>query len=623
MGKPLPVLQDFFPHDTIRPGQARALEMLEHNDRKMLLEIPTGGGKTPVGMCVLNADSAAGNGPLFYITPTKQQAEQVVKNYANGNVVSIVGRADYPCLYAEDHGKAMDAEKVPCHSICAAGKCGHQVSQGDGTVKEDGARPCPYYQAKYEALVKAREGGIVVTTTAFFLINRMFVSGWRDMEPGRVVIDEVHKLASIARRTFEHAVTDHHLFRVADLIEPFAPDDAEAVRRVAKRVYSIAAKRPTEHPTLLEEKEIEGLLHIFDGFDYGKLEQHVREAVRSGAIDPMRDCEELKALETVTRSIPRFIRSLAFATASNTEKKRALNYVLVTYHQEKEEGEGADGRKAKTTLTVKSYFVAPLIKKACGQNVVGYSATICSQRGDSNPRVIKSETGLDLPFAGIPSAFPPENTRIFMPKDTPDLAYSRASRDDPRKALKMMAEAVKALADKGLRSLVVVVKEDERQKMLVRLNEMGLTVITYGTHGTGVKAKEAARRFANGDGQVLLGTAGQYAEGIDLPRGLAPVIHFLRPGYQRKDDPEAEFEKRTLSESQLWALKTWRVMVEALQVRGRNIRQHDDKGVCIFYSQQFRKFLRGSLPEWLDNDTVYRGQDTLKQAVEETVKLMT
>lgn len=608
MGKRLPILQDHFPHPEIRPRQAQALRILEANERRLLLEMPTGEGKTAVGMAVLKAQSAAGEGPNYYITPTKAQAEQVMKAYGGGDVVSVVGRAEYPCLYYEDQGDmTVNAEESPCYYL----KCGHRVNQADGTVEEPGFKPCPYYQAKYEAKQKALAGGIVVTSTAFFLLNRMFVEGWRDMEPARVVVDEMHKLAPIARRAFEHKVSDHHLFRVADLVEPLNPSTAMAVRRVAKKAYALAAKRPSSRPSLLAEDEIAELLATFREFDYNALKGQIRQAVREGRIDPAKDRDELKALETVTRSIPRFIRSLEFAT--DTEKHHPLNFVLVTYHQEDGEADDADRRKAKTTLTVKSYFVAPLIRKVCGQNVVGMSATI------GNPRVIGFETGLELPYEGVESTFPPENARVFMPTDTPDLSFSKRSRDDPRKAMKMMAEAVKALAEKGLRSLVVVVSEEERQKMLVRMNDLGLKVVTY---GDGVKAKEAARRFSGGEGQVLLGTAGQYAEGIDLPRGTAPVIHFLRPGYQRPDDPEAQFEERRFGQSQLWGLRNWRVMVEALQVRGRNIRHADDMGACIFYSQQFRSFLRGSLPKWLNNDTVYKGQLTLAQAVDETVKLL-
>jgi len=61
-------------------------------------------------------------------------------------------------------------------------------------------------------------------------------------------------------------------------------------------------------------------------------------------------------------------------------------------------------------------------------------------------------------------------------------------------------------------------------------------------------------------------------------------------------------------------------MVEALQVRGRNIRSGEDLGVTFFISQQFRRFLPAILPEWLRN--AYRGEQKLEKCIEETKKLL-
>ena len=69
-----------------------------------------------------------------------------------------------------------------------------------------------------------------------------------------------------------------------------------------------------------------------------------------------------------------------------------------------------------------------------------------------------------------------------------------------------------------------------------------------------------------------------------------------------------------------WRLWNWRVMIEALQVRGRNIRGPQDLGVTFFISEQFRRFLFASLPEWLQ--PAYRGEHTFEEAVTETEELL-
>ena len=118
----------------------------------------------------------------------------------------------------------------------------------------------------------------------------------------------------------------------------------------------------------------------------------------------------------------------------------------------------------------------------------------------------------------------------------------------------------------------------------------------------------------------MVGTSANYSEGVDLPQQTAPVIFFLRPGYPRPDSPESQFEDRRFTNGQAWALRNWRVMIEALQVRGRNIRSTEDLGVCFFISQGFRRFLYPSLPDWLK--PAYKNDKTMDQAVKEAVKLL-
>ena len=81
-----------------------------------------------------------------------------------------------------------------------------------------------------------------------------------------------------------------------------------------------------------------------------------------------------------------------------------------------------------------------------------------------------------------------------------------------------------------------------------------------------------------------------------------------------------QFEERRFSHGHCWALWRWRVMIQALQVRGRNIRTEDDMGVCIFVSQQFRKFLYTSLPEWLKS--AYEGKKSMEEVIADTIKML-
>lgn len=262
-------------------------------------------------------------------------------------------------------------------------------------------------------------------------------------------------------------------------------------------------------------------------------------------------------------------------------------------------------------LIIRCYYVAPLIKKILSPFTVAFSATI------GNKEIFGFETGIwerrkRPAFLSLPSLFPVDNTRVYLPTDTPNLAEEARRSGDLPKVLRQIAKACKRLAQKGYRSLVVTISNAEREKFLTIAAEENLDVISY---GNGITPKQAALVFRDENkGDVLVGTAANYAEGLDLPKQTAPVIFFLRPGYPNPDEPGTIFEERRWG-SQRWALWNWRVMQQVLQVRGRNVRSRSDVGVCFFISQQFRRILFAALPDWLKK--AYRRDMTLKECLED------
>lgn len=596
-----------FPYSDPRVLQKQALQLIADSQKGVLLEIPTGEGKTGIGLAVLRAMADKGQGPFFYVTPTKTQVDQVMAVAGNG-VQKVLGRTEYSCLYYEDRDvPGVSAEASPCHSL----KCGHRLDPETGQPEVEGLVPCPYLQAKWQAMQESTNGGIIVCTTAFFLTNRLMVPAWRDVEPACVVVDEAHRLAKTARGVFEYTVTDYHLKRAAELLVQLDRKSAKKVKDFRAAFMRVARKRSAQTPSLLKEEEIESLVGRLDDFDSDALLKKLRDAVEAGKIDPLAQKEELKLLENLSRNIPRLVRSLRYAMEG--DGRRPLNYVVAFYYKKDDPEFQGTKKKARYFLTIKSYFVVPVIKKALGQQLtVAYSATI----GD--PSIIKFEAGINLPFQSFSSGFSVGHTRIFVPSDCQNLATKTRRRQDLNHTLRRIAETAKQFSKAGHRSLVVVVSEAERQQFLRYTEEAGLEVVSYS--GNGMTARQAAAAFVAGQGQALVGTAAQYGEGVDLPRGIAPIIFFLRPGYQRPTDPEVQFEERRFSEGQCWALWNWRVMIEALQVRGRNIRTARDLGVCFFMSQQFRRFLYPALPEWLK--PAYNAGLTMEQAVGETMKLL-
>ena len=598
----LPILGQL-PYSSFRPVQEEALELALNSLNGFTLEIPTGEGKAGIGIALALKALADGK-TAFYVVPTKQLVDQICREFPR-ITHAVYGRAEYECLYYHGSDKSVSAAESPCYML----KCPHRVNQETGETQDPTVEPCPYYLAKHRGLQAADTGKIIVCTTAFFLMNRLLVGGW-NMENVFVVFDEGHGIAEDARGIFEHNLTDYHLKQAIAALETVCPDEAQKLQGFLTTFSDLARAKLSDRSKLLTEDETARLLSTLRGFDNAEAEAAIRDALQSGVLDPVENREVVKTLETAVRGIPRFLRSLQFALPKDGHNP--LNYVVAFWYKRDAEDPKTQRRRVEYCLSIKTYFVAPLIRKAAGDEVIAMSATI------GEPRIFGFETGLTMPHQAFTSSFDVKRTRIYMPSDTPNLSHRKAGNDGQRKAEKQLVETAVTFKASAIRSLIVVVSEEERLRISERARKAGLVPMTYGAGGT---ARQISQRFKSGEGDVLIGTFAQYGEGTDLPGSIAQAILVLRPGYQRPDDPMTQFELRRFTQSHCWSLWNYRVMQQALQVRGRNIRTLEDCGVTIFFSQQFSSFLYGSLPEWLK--PAYVGKKPLEQCIQDALNLLT
>ncbi len=599
---PLPLgleqLLNHFPYGKypeLRPAQRQAFELIANHPGSLTLELPTGSGKTEIGLTNLRALAATADGPLFYIAPNKTLVDGVHRSSPD-TTVAVYGRREYDCLYYGPDVRYR-ADEVPCLSLRG---CGHRVDQTTGETKEPGVTPCPYLQAK----LATKQPKIVVCTTAFFLYNRLFA---RNPVPlGGVVVDEAHRIASTFRSALSYDISDWHLRRVIALLTRIGADDqASTVEAFLKAMVRILRRKSSASPTLLEHEELEELAAILQRIDANDIQKRIGDALHQGKIDAEAERTVLQQLETIAFNLRRYVFSLEYALPGDGRKP--LNYVTYAYSQFQPSGQ----EKVQYRLVVRAYHVAPLVSRLLPANTLAYSATIGS------PSVFAFETGIKAPFFSVPGNFPAQNTAIYLPSDTPNLATKHRQRAEPTKVLRRVAKACKRFHEAGHRSLVIVVSEEERQKFLRLGAEEGVEILSYSDT---VSARETLTRFKDGEGAVLVGTTAQYGEGVDLPDGIAPITFYLRPGYPSPNDPATLFEHRRFGKGQAWALQNWRVMIEALQVRGRNVRSVNDRGVTIFVSQQFGHFVYGALPEWLKPS--YRKNVSLEECCTEALELL-
>jgi len=470
------------------------------------------------------------------------------------------------------------------------------VNLDTGETYELGAVPCPYLLAKYEA--KQNEQ-IVLSTFAYFVFNHLFGQDEADKN-GALVIDEVHGLAESLRSLLSSEITDYHLFRSADIIDLVGgEEEAKILRAFAKAIIAMTMLRQPRGTPLLKEDEINKLLDMLEGIDYKKLQKLIGEAIKYGTVDPKEDRETLRRLESLVRDVKRYVAAFRYSLPEGN--RNPLNYIYAACEGGENEGDES-GKKVHCKLVVKCHHVAPLIKKMFRRFTGAFSATV------GNPRTFEFETGIRFPFVSIPSDFPVEHTAIYSPIDTPDLSHKKCPKGEPNKTFRRIAKAGLEFKKKGYRSLMIVVSNAERLKFAELAAEEGVEVLTYNEDA---KPRDVAQAFRDGMGDMLVGTEANFGEGIDLPDGICPVTFVLRPGYPSPNDPGAMFEERRFGSGGVWGVRQHRVVIRALQARGRNIRSARDKGVTFFISQQFKSFVRHNLPAWLQD--AYQGRLTFDE----------
>jgi Rad3-related DNA helicase len=592
--------QEHFPYSKKyqRPlsNQEKAFEILGEENGVVILEAPTASGKSLIAYVFLKEGQANGEGPMFYITPNKTLVQQIKELHPDVQVA--YGRNEHECLYygPENHFKA---DEVPCLLLK---DCPHRVDQETGETVGEGAERCPYYDQKWEV----KQGGkIVVATDSYYLFTHLFSK--EHSLPGRLVIDEAHDIANVVRNSLSYEITDYHLYRAIEFFKEIgATEQAEQVGRFVRRMVAMIKHRMPRKQELLRDEDIVELIELIAAIDKKGLRERLTAAFQEGKIDKMEKREALNKIQNFAYDLDHYLVSLEYSRF--TDKRKALNYTCAYWV---EESEMPEGKHVQYKLIIKAYQVAGLIKRILPERTLAMSATI----GDEDS--FGFETGIRGRFEALTSDLPVKNTRVFLPTDLPSLAFNERPRGEPNKTFRRIIRTAKSLAEQGFRSLVILISNEEREKFLRFSQEEELNVISY---GNGVVAKDAASRFREGEGDVLVGTAAHYSEGIDLPKGTAPFIFFLRPGYQSPNDPLGQFEERRYSMARVWGLRRWRAMNQALQVRGRNQRSRTDIGVCFFMDRRFAKFLEQSLPAELKR--AYVNRKTFDECVAEARELL-
>lgn len=163
-------LKKHFPYSQIRESQNTVLTKLEDNWDKykyFVIEAPTGVGKSAIAKSIL---SSVNNG--FLITATKQLQDQYIKDFPGRDIVSIKGKANYPC-------------NLNPQLNCEIGQC---IADKDLMKKCKLTKNCKYYNQRERALYS----NTCLTSYQYMLRSFECAGFWKSRDV--IVFDECHLL---------------------------------------------------------------------------------------------------------------------------------------------------------------------------------------------------------------------------------------------------------------------------------------------------------------------------------------------------------------------------------------------------------------------------------------------
>lgn len=366
-----------------RPGQLEAVEFIldafESGKRVVMLEAPTGSGKSGIGLVVSSFMQ-----DFYYLTITKILQTQLIKDYAPAGLIDLKGRNAYPCTFYKNFGKSAiqrgiirraEYDKFMKEPLaCDAGFCRRSQNKSscisclpkrdtDGFplpaehIQKLGKRysACPYYERVFEAIASPR----VLMNFSSFLFQYHFAAnrfGPREL----LIVDEAHQTESQLMSFVSLTINDALLRKVGITIPDY--DDAREYalwfhdNEIAEKFKGFAAS-----------KNKEGELHAED--EYERLAEKVQQFISYSVADDSEWIVELRNFD-------------------KPEPHRTLTLRPVFVHQ----------------------FANQLIFNA-GQKILLMSATILDDQIMSKSLGIYRD---EMAFYRMPSTFPKENRPIHL-----------------------------------------------------------------------------------------------------------------------------------------------------------------------------------------------------------------
>jgi len=452
----------FFPMTTPRSQQEEAINFIlssfESGKRFVLAELPTGVGKSAIGITVaryLNDrlpidETALFDSGAWFVTTQKILQDQYLRDFERLGMRSVKSSSNYACTHQKGHTCEQaqqilktEEEDTPFHKKCSF--------------------HCVYKQAKRDF----REGKLSVTNFPYMLTDANFSKNM----PSRalLVIDEAHNVEGEVGRFVEVTVSDRFAQQVTKLSVP----DLKTEKQAHDWIEQVYCPKVIEHCCHME-RTVNKLLK-----DRGNL-----------------------------KDFPVVARQLDLLKGHRTKLEQFLdNYDADNWIFEMLEDEKTGRRIQFKTINVGAYTQDVLFK--LGERVLMMSATVLNKDAFCCSIGLNPE---DVAFITAPSPFPPANRPILFCPAGP------MGRDHIDKTLPTMAKMVTEILsthkkEKGIihcrtysiaqylkrtlnDSRLLIHGSDDREEVLARhMSSTKPTVLLSPSMTEGVDLRDDASRF--------------------------------------------------------------------------------------------------------------------------------
>jgi len=552
-----------FPKPSYREGQREAIEFaikaFNSGKKFVVLECPTGGGKSPIGITIANMVNKT-----YYLTITKILQDQLTGDFTN--IQELKGRGAYPCTFYDREGQKLVDRKlwtsdqlnkmIAENPTCSTGFCRTRYNRSstaskaykctkcflansaNGELSElpEGFRycACPYYENVYRA-VDARQ--VTMNFSSFLFqttLTRRFEEP-RDL----LIIDECHNIEPQLLDFISFSITDQHL--------------------TARGIFIPKLDTAYDYYVWFMESKIASVL---------------KDAIKQAALE-----DKPKLEDELARTESKFALFMKHIEAS----KDSCDTEWVAEYEEKD---------TRRSVTIKPIYVHQFANELLfkhGTKVLLMSATVL----DIN--VLCRSLGIDksqVAARRMKNRFPVANRPIYL--------RTVAKMTGGVNAMPKWAPQLTAAVDQ-------IVNEHQGERGIIHTHNFAITDWLLKKCNPLVQRRLLSQYKFRGDKKAMLDEhskrndsiliAPAMHEGIDLADDLSRFQIICKVPYANCFD-NLQLAKRVEIDRKYY---TWLTALKLVQSYGRSIRSATDHAMTYILDESIYKFLKDAasmLPEW-------------------------